>query len=181
MWEGCLKQDRKIQHALFTRFLPTMFGVCRRYTSSKMDAEDLVQDGFMVVFREIKNYRGGSLEGWMRRIFINLSIDQFRKESRRQQWLVPDSEEAGLVSDPYQAVDQDFLKIEKILEFINQLPEGTRLAFNLFAVEGYSHSEIAQMLNIQESTSRVQVAKARKILKEMISNPNTYLNGRGST
>jgi len=173
LWEGCLKQDRKVQHALFVQFLPVMFGVCRRYTKSKMDAEDLVQDGFMVVFREIKNYKGGSLEGWMRKIFINLSINQFRKESRRQSWLVVDTEEAIQIQDPVQEVGRDFLETERILECINQLPEGTRLAFNLYAVEGYSHAEIAQILNIQESTSRVQVSRARRILMEMVPHPNT--------
>lgn len=173
LWEGCLKQDRKIQHALFVQFLPVMFGVCRRYTRSKMDAEDLVQDGFMVVFREIRNFKGGSLEGWMRRIFINLCINQFRKESRRQSFLMGGSEEAEQVKDPVLRVDQDFLETERILECINQLPEGARLAFNLYAVEGYSHAEIAQMLNIQESTSRVQVSRARRMLMEMVQHPNT--------
>ena len=169
LWEGCCRQNRQAQHDLFVRFLPVMFGICRRYSKSKMDAEDLVQDGFMVVFREIKSLQNGSLEGWMRRIFINLCIDRFRKDSRRQTWLLPESGENLDVAEPSNPSLFDFLEEEKLVELINQLPEGARIAFNLHAVEGYSHAEIAVIMNISESTSRVQVAKARRILQEKLS------------
>ena len=134
-----------------------------------MDAEDMVQDGFMVVFREIKTFRDGSLEGWLRRIFINLCIDRFRRDSRRQTWLLADNGEGLNVIDPDNEIMHDFLEVEQLVEHINQLPEGARLAFNLFAVEGYSHSEISKIMHITDSTSRVQVSKARRILQERLS------------
>lgn len=147
-----------------------MMGVCRRYTRDKMDAEDLVQDGFIQVFKEIEKFRNGSLEGWMRRIFVNLCIDRYRRNSRRNTWLIPDSGDAHEVADPNYEIAPDFLEEAQLLAFINQLPEGSRMVFNLFAVEGYSHSEIARMLQITESTSRVQVTRARKLLQGKLVN-----------
>ena len=170
LWEGCCRQDRKAQHDLFVHFLPVMLGVCRRYTKSKMDAEDLVQDGFMHAFKHIASFNGGSLEGWLRRVFVNLCITDFRKRKRKEGfWLEINGESELEYKNTDTEWKHDFLATEQLLSFINSLPEGARMAFNLFAVEGFSHKEIADILNITESTSRVQVAKARRLLQNQIN------------
>ena len=160
--DGCLREEAAFQQALFRRYAATMLGVCRRYARHDMEAEDLLQDAFIRVFNKMHTYRGhGSLEGWIRRLVVNVAIRNYRKLSFQREAIgLPDYERAG--ADP---TVLDRLSAEEIHAEIARLPEGYRLVFNLAVVEGYSHREIAELLNCTESTSRSQLRKARLALQ----------------
>ena len=139
-----------------------MLGVCRRYARHEMEAEDLLQDAFIRVFNKMHTYRGtGSLEGWIRRLVVNVALRNYRKSSvRHEQIGLPEHEREG--TDP---TVLDRLSAEEIHAEIARLPEGYRVVFNLAVVEGYSHREIAELLACTESTSRSQLRKARLALQ----------------
>ena len=142
-----------------------MLAVCLRYTRHRMEAEDILQDAFIKVFDNISKFEfKGSFEGWIRRIVINTALKNYSKKSFKQ-------EQIGLENQPELPLEPEIysnLEEEELLRLINQLPDGYRVVFNLYAVEGYSHKEIADLLGIQESTSRSQLVKARKMLQGMI-------------
>ena len=163
-----MREDRTAQQALFRRYAAPMLGVCRRYARHGMEAEDLLQDAFIRVFNKMHTYRGeGSLEGWIRRLVVNVAIRNYRKSSfQREEIGLPDYEREG--QDP---TALDHLSAEEIRGEIDRLPEGYRVVFNLFAVEGYSHREIAELLDCTESTSRSQLRKARLALQARIEKP----------
>ena len=142
-----------------------MFSVCVRYTRHEMEAEDVLQDAFIKIFDNIGKFEfKGSFEGWIRRIVVNTALKNYSKKSFKQ-------EQIGLENHPELPMEPDIykhLEEEALLGIIAKLPEGYRLVFNLYAIEGYSHKEIADMLGIQESTSRSQLVKARKMLQSMI-------------
>ncbi|NBB88406.1 MAG: sigma-70 family RNA polymerase sigma factor [Bacteroidetes bacterium] len=142
-----------------------MFALCLRYAKHSAEAEDILQEGFIKVFDKISSFRGdGSFEGWIRRIMIHTAIKYYHKASRKNEAIgwesLPDN---PLKPDVYGQLDAD-----QILGLIQELPEGYRLVFNLHALEGYKHKEIADMLEIGESTSRSQLTKARSMLQNMI-------------
>ena len=143
-----------------------MMGVCLRYAKNKEEAEDFLQEGFVKVFTQLKSFKGkGALEGWIRRIIVNTIIDGLRKKSLM--FKVVDIEEAN---DEARADDlMSEVSIHDLVKMIQELAPGYRAVFNLFAVEGYSHKEIAAQLGISEGTSKSQFAMARKVLKEKIS------------
>lgn len=163
--QGCIKEDRHCQQELFVRYAGKMLAVCMRYTRHRMEAEDILQDAFVKVFDNIHKFQfKGSFEGWIRRIVINTALKNYSKKSFQQ-------EQIGLENQPEHSTEPESyknLEYEEILRLINRLPEGYRVVFNLYAIEGYSHKEIADMLGIQESTSRSQLVKARKMLQGMI-------------
>lgn len=147
------------------RYSGKMLAVCLRYTRHRMEAEDILQDAFIKVFDNISKFEfKGSFEGWIRRIVINTALKNYSKKSFKQ-------EQIGLENQPELPLEPEIysnLEEEELLRLINQLPDGYRVVFNLYAVEGYSHKEIADLLGIQESTSRSQLVKARKMLQGMI-------------
>lgn len=163
--QGCIKEDRHCQQALFVRYAGKMLAVCMRYTRHRMEAEDILQDAFVKVFDNIHKFQfKGSFEGWIRRIVINTALKNYSKKSFQQ-------EQIGLENQPEHSTEPESyknLEQEEMLRLINRLPEGYRVVFNLYAIEGYSHKEISDMLGIQESTSRSQLVKARKMLQGMI-------------
>jgi RNA polymerase sigma factor (sigma-70 family) len=164
---GCIKGDRACQKALYERFSARMMLVCLRYAGNKEDASDILQEGFIRVFSKISTYRSeGSLEGWIRRIMINLAL---RNLSRRKdiEEVMQEEDDDGTLPVP---------KMEVLLEMIRRLPDGYRLVFNLYILENFSHSEIAVKLGISEGTSKSQLARARALLRKMINdyNRNTY-------
>ncbi|MFW5687739.1 MAG: RNA polymerase sigma factor [Bacteroidota bacterium] len=165
--KGCIRNNRQSQSDLYKMFASKMYGVCLRYAGNSFDAQDILQDGFVKIFDSLKSYRGeGSLEGWMKRIFINMALDKYR--SRISVLSVDEiSEEQDLT--PREASAIDTMSEKEILSIIKELPDQYRMVFNLFVVEGYPHEEIAQMLNIGISTSRSNLARAKMILKEKIS------------
>lgn len=167
--EGCLRGDRRMQRALYDRFAPVMYGVCLRYAGSTAEAEDVLQEGFIKVFRKIDSYRGeGSFEGWIRRIFVNTAIEYYRKRT----YLQPiTGQEENTVEGNYLSV-LDHLAEQDIIKLVQQLAPGYRTVFNLYVVEGYTHKQIADMLNISEGTSKSQLSRAKQILQELV---RTYL------
>jgi RNA polymerase sigma factor (sigma-70 family) len=163
---GCLKNDRHKQAELYKMFASKMYGVCLRYTDNTPDAQDILQEGFLKVFDNLKNFKWeGSLEGWMKRIFVNMALDRYRKSITHLS--VEDMHEAEDISDK-DASALDTLSEKEILILIQQLPDQYRLVFNLSIIEGLSHQQIAEMLNIGVSTSRSNLARAKAILKEKI-------------
>jgi RNA polymerase sigma factor (sigma-70 family) len=160
-----MAQKPEMQRALYQQFARTMLGICLRYLKDTMEAEDVLQTGFMKVFDNLHTFRGGSLEGWMKRIFVRESIDQFRR-NKRSVFLFSEEPEAAVAPDLDDITSQ--MAAEEIVQLIQGLPEGCRLVFNLFAVEGYNHKEIAGLLGISEGTSKSQYFRSKELLKERI-------------
>lgn len=159
---GCLKQNVKCQRMLFEQYAGKMMTVCRRYARDSTEAEDMLQESLIKVFQYIHQYKfEGSFEGWIRKIVVNTALRHVQKKKAPFTEINDDSESAPrLESYAYSNLGE-----EDILKLINQLPEGYRLVFNLSVIEGFTHDEIAQMLNIQPATSRSQLVKARKMLQ----------------
>ena len=163
---GCQSGKRKAQERLYQLFASKMLGVCMRYATDKMEAEDMLQNGFIKVFGKIKDYRGeGAFEGWVRRIMVHAAIEYYRKNHKMMQLV-----EMGLTGEEQSvlAVAANSLEAKDLLAMIQTLPAGYRLVFNLYAIEGYAHKEIAEMLGISEGASKSQLSRARTILKEMV-------------
>ncbi len=155
-----------MQEMLYHRFSSKMYAVCLRYCKDADDAQDLLQDGFVKIFKNLEKFRGeGSFEGWIRRIFVNTSIEHFRKSVKKQS--VADSNEI-IVEDPsWNALDN--LAEKDITKMIQELSPGYRQVFNMYVIEGYSHKDIGDILGISEGTSKSQLARAKGILKKMVA------------
>ena len=163
--KGCIDGNRRMQEELYRRFSPRMYAVCLRYASSSDEAEDILQEGFIKIFKKLDSYRGdGSFEGWIRRIFVNTAIEHFR----RRRYLQPVSEkEENTIEGKYLSVLDDLAE-KDILELIKQLSPGYRTVFNMYVIEGYTHKEIGDMLGISEGTSKSQLSRAKVILQELV-------------
>ncbi|HEY9114217.1 MAG TPA: RNA polymerase sigma factor [Bacteroidales bacterium] len=167
---GCLKRKRKAQKILFEKYHASLMGICLRYAKNKSEAEDILLIGFTRIFQKIESYSAaGSFEGWLRRIVINVAIDNFRKNKKNYYF---ETLEESSYSSEYADYVPDTFAIEDILKTIQSLPNGYRMVFNLYAIEGYSHKEIAEMLGFSESTSKTQYLKARKKLQSMLAEYN---------
>lgn len=161
--------NRKAQHELFELFSPKMLSVCRQYLKSDDVAEEVMLNGFYKVMTKIDSYSGqGSFEGWIRRIMINESLT----ELRRQKKLQFKDESAIENSIEHSAYIETELEVEEIQKLIDALPDGYKAVFILYAVEGYKHSEIAELLQISDGTSKSQLSKARSMLQAMINKEN---------
>lgn len=154
-----------MQQELYERFAPKMYGVCLRYAANAEEAEDILQEGFIKVFNKISSFRGeGSFEGWIRRIFVNTAIEQFRKKT----YLQPITEtEENTVEGKYLSV-LDSLAEKDIIQMVQQLSPGYRTVFNMYVVEGYTHKQIAEALGISEGTSKSQLSRAKLILQDLV-------------
>ena len=158
----CLRGDGVAQKQLYEHFAGAMLGVCYRYTKSMTDAEDVLQEGFIMVFKNLHQFSfSGELGGWIRRIMVNTAINFLKKNSRHQTELLFTDSILHPVSDEDPEVS---LSTKELAELIRQLPPGYQAIFNLHAVEGYSHVEIGKILGIKEGTSRSQYARARSLL-----------------
>ena len=165
-------KDRKAQQEIYVRFAPKMLSVCRMYIKDLQHAEDLMLTGFMKVFSNIKNFEDkGSFEGWIRRIMVNECLDKIRTNKKIH--FIDDESE---IQDGLGEIDCN-LGVEEIQAAIDNLPEGYKMIFNLYAIEGYKHKEIAEMLGINEGTSKSQLSNARKMLQVQINKLNEYQNG----
>ncbi|GAB5417156.1 MAG: sigma-70 family RNA polymerase sigma factor [Crocinitomicaceae bacterium] len=159
----CIKGDARAQRALFEKFAPKMLGVCMRYAKNTEQAEDVLQDGFVKVFTKLSNYSGnGSLEGWIRRVIVNTALDEIRRNVKFQNNVNVDDVDYKLELNSHIV---EGLAADDLMKIINDLPDGYRIVFNMFAIEGYSHKEIAMQLNISENTSKSQYSRARAYLK----------------
>lgn len=163
--EGCIRENRMCQEEIFRRYAGKMMSVCLRYTRHRMEAEDILQDAFIKVFDNLDKFQHkGSFEGWIRRIVINTALKNYsRKSFSHEQIGVEYYPDVPVAPDVYSHLGEEVL-----MGLIADLPEGYRVVFNLYAIEGYSHKEIADTLGIQESTSRSQLVKARKLLQVQI-------------
>ena len=166
---GCLKGESRSQELLYMNFAPTMFAICLRYAADHPQAEDMLQEGFIKVFQHLGRFRNeGSFEGWMKRIFVNTAFEWLRKHGVMNR--VMDVEffaEEIIQQDAF-----DELSKNDLVRMIQNLSPGYRTVFNLFAIEGYSHKEIAVMMNISEGTSKSQFSRARYLLQKMVINSN---------
>jgi RNA polymerase sigma-70 factor (ECF subfamily) len=161
--QKCIEGDPRAQRMLFDRFAPKMLGVCIRYTKDVEQAEDVLQDGFVKVFTKLDHYNGvGSLEGWIRRIMVNTALDQIRKNLKFQDDIAIDQVDYKLEADGF--ILEGMME-EDLLRMINEMPVGYKTVFNMFAIEGYSHKEIADQMGISENTSKSQYSRARAFLK----------------
>lgn len=165
--EGCLANDPKAQEFLYKRFSRRMYGVCLRYARNTLEADDILQEGFIKVFTFLKDFRqDGSLEGWIRRTIINTAINYYH--SKENEWKETTIDKAvTFSSDTEDALSK--ISAEDLLQLIRQLPEGYRMVFNLYVIEGYNHQEISEMLNISENTSKSQLSRARGALQEKLA------------
>lgn len=162
---GCCKGDRTMQYALYERFSKTMFAICMRYSKGRQEAEDILQESFIKVFDHIKKFRkDASLESWIKKIVINTALNS----QRNKLYLYPMVDVDHLKSEMEYEVVLGNYHYEDLLKMINDLPDGCRVIFNLYAIEGYQHNEVAKMLGISEGTSKSQYARAKNLMKKKL-------------
>lgn len=167
-----VKQNRHAQHQLYTTFSPKMLGVCRQYIKDVQQAEDVMITAFMKVYTNLKAFEHkGSFEGWIRRIMVNECISFIRVQKQ-----VKFIEDETFFEERWDSLE-DHYSVEEIQLLIDQLPDGCRMVFTLFAIEGFKHQEIAKMLEISEGTSKSQLAHARKMLQKQLSKLKNKENG----
>jgi RNA polymerase sigma factor (sigma-70 family) len=164
--KACLNGDRNAQKQLYLRHKDRLFAVCLRYANSREEAEDVLQEGYIKVYRDLKQYKPiAPLYVWMRTVIVRTALEHIRKRSRRpqSQGVINDRTDLG---KPEQSSGK--LAAEELLTLIQQLPVDMRHCFNLHAIDGYSHREIAEMLDISEANSKMRVSRARSILKKQV-------------
>lgn len=164
---GCLREEATCQKELFNRYASRMLGVCTRYARNVTDAEDILQDAFIKVFDKIHQFKfEGSFEGWIRRIMVNTALKKYslrRYEKEVSGYEIKDRDESSMEPSAYAHITE-----KELMHLINNLPDGYRMIFNLYVIEGYQHDEIAALMGIQPGTSRSQLVKARNMLQKQI-------------
>ena len=161
--EQCKKNDVKAQSQIYKLFASKLFSICLKYSRNYAEAEDNLQDAFVTIFKKVSQFKNiGSFEGWMKRITINTALQRYRSVG------VLDIVNDNQIEDESINIDEDTINIDFLLRIIQELPNRYRLVFNLYALDDYSHKEIAEMLNISTGTSKSNLARARMILKEKI-------------
>lgn len=164
--KGCLRRNRNAQQQLFDLYSSKMYTICYRYVREAMEAEDILVTAFTKIFERIEQFKGeGSFEGWIRRIVVNESLTFIRRN--RAMYLETELEQADRELNYEQL--SDHLVEEDLLTMIQQLPAGYRVVFNMYAIDGYSHKEIAEHLGISENTSKSQLSRARTYLQKMLA------------
>lgn len=164
--QGCRKGDRAAQKRLYDTFSPKMYALCCRYVKASMEAEDVLVTAFTKILDKIDQYKSeGSFEGWVRRVVVNEALTWLRRN--RNMYLELELEAADYEPD-YKSLS-DHLEAEDLMTMINDLPSGYRIVFNLYAIDGYSHKEIADQLGISENTSKSQLSRARAYLQKLLT------------
>jgi len=176
---GCLHNDPSAQRELYNRYSPKMLSVCYRYAQNREDAEDMLQEGFIKVFTQINTFQNkGAFEGWIRRIIVHTCINFLKKYKKFNESV--DLDHAGYLQVKEETIPS-LMQAKQVVECIRLLPVGYKTVLNLYAIEGYSHKEIADMLEIEESTSRSQYTRAKAMLeailikKKILEKPETEL------
>jgi RNA polymerase sigma factor (sigma-70 family) len=163
---GCLKNQAAAQRELYNRYSPKMLAVCYRFAHNREDAEDMLQEGFIKIFSQIHTFQNkGAFEGWIRRITVHTCINHLKKNKRFNESV--DIIYASSIQVREESVPS-IVQAKQVVECIRMLPIGYRTVLNLYAIEGYSHKEIGEMLDIEESTSRSQYTRARQMLEEIL-------------
>jgi RNA polymerase sigma-70 factor (ECF subfamily) len=166
--ENCKNNDTKAQSELYKLFSSKLFAVCLKYSRNYAEAEDNLQDAFLTIFKKMEQYKNkGSFEGWLKRITINTVMQQYRSEK------VFDMVNETVVDEVEIEMDDEDLSMDYLLKIIQELPDRYRLVFNMYVLDGYSHKDIADMLNIHIGTSKSNLARARFILKQTIEDYKT--------
>ncbi len=168
--QKCLKQDRQAQHLLYTQYAKAMMGICYRYTKSIEDAEDVLQEGFIKVFKNLEKYRGDAdLFFWIKRIMINTAITYITKHNRyKNEWL-QEEQVLHITSNDDAEIN---MHAKELIDCIRNLPSGYQTIFNLVAVEGFSHVEVGELMNVNVNTVRSQYKRARTMLIKIIEDKN---------
>ena len=163
----CLNNEAKAQEQFYRRYAPKMYGVCLRFAKNKMEADDILQDGFIKVYQNLKSFRKeGSLEGWIRRTIVNTSINSYKKNAKFLNDI--EIEKAEVIQNLNEGA-LDKISVKEFLELIKELPTGYKMVFNLNVIEGYTHKEIGTLLDISENTSKSQLSRARQALQRKLS------------
>lgn len=171
--QGCINGDRKMQRLLYDTYASKMYAVCLRYAGNENDANDILQESFIKVYKNLPKFRSeGSFEGWIRRIFINTSIEHYRKKVKS--FNISETHENTVKDTNIDALD--VLAAKDIMKLVNELSPGYKSVFNLQVVEGYSHKDIAAMLGITEGTSKSQLARAKNALRKLIEERYQKIN-----
>lgn len=170
MLKGCIKNNTVAQQELYYTYSPRMLSVCYRYAKNREDAEDMLQEGFIKVFTQIKQFQNrGALEGWIRKIIVHTCINNLKKNKKF-------TESVDLIHASGAYIREEsipsIVQAKQVVECIRILPIGYRTVLNLYAIEGYSHREIAGMLDIEESTSRSQYTRAKSMLEDILLKKN---------
>ena len=170
--KNCIKQDAEAQSQLYKQYASKLFSLCLKYSKNYVEAEDNLHDAFITVFSKIGQYNNkGSFEGWLKRIAINTSLQRYREDVG-----VYDIINEGNIKDVSVDYNDDEVSIDFLLKIIQELPDRYRLVFNLYVLDGYSHVEISELINISTGTSKSNLARARMILKEKIEAYNAKSN-----
>lgn len=178
---GCARHDRACQKKLYERFYGKMMAVCMRYAKNKAEAKDMLQEGFIKVFTKLKSYQAnGSLEGWVRRIIVNTAVDTLR--SNKQEYTIVNTVKAGQAEFSEANLEDNAIveniNREAIIKAVQELTPAYRTVFNLYVVDGYTHKEISEILNISEGTSKSNLSKAKFNLRKNLSHLIHENNGK---
>lgn len=167
--KACQKADPKAQKRVYEKYAPKMMAICKRYLADEMEAEDAMIEGFMKVFGKIESFKlEGSFEGWIKRIMVNEALMLLRTKKKEGFSLGLDQMQIGEEPQYFESN----LDANELLKMVSSLPTGFKTVFNLYAIEGYAHAEIAQLLNISEGTSKSQLSRARVILQNLVIKNN---------
>ncbi len=163
---GCLANNRRIQEMLYRRYAKPMYNICLMYERDRDEAKDILQEAFIKIFRNISSFNTqGSFKAWMKRIVANTAIDHYRKNYREPEFIPVEHSIHSFSSG--ESVDS-ILNTRDLISQVDRLPGGAKMIFQLYAIEGYSHKEIAELLNISEGTSKSQINRARQLLQKWI-------------
>lgn len=175
--DGCKRGESWARKEIYEQYAPLMMSVCMRYVNDRETARDLLQDGFIKIFTKIGSFTGaGAFPGWVRRVFVTTALEYLRKNDAIRMSMNYD--ECGELPDEMDVSVLDRLSADDLHACIARLPDGYRTVFNLYAIEGYSHSEIAAMLHISEVTSRTQFIRARKVLQKSVQSLIMHENAK---
>ncbi|MEZ4951806.1 MAG: RNA polymerase sigma factor [Saprospiraceae bacterium] len=165
--KACKKGDATAQEELYHRYKAKLFGICLRYADSYQEAEDFLQDGFIQIYKDIYQYKPfGSLEGWMRRVVVNVSLQHLRKKKKWQK-----TEDLSQIEYQMESGDDIIsdLSAKNLVKMVQGLPDGYRAVFNLYVIEGYNHQEISEMLGVSVGTSKSQLSRAKAFLRDLLN------------
>ncbi|WP_298349578.1 sigma-70 family RNA polymerase sigma factor [uncultured Dokdonia sp.] len=171
--KNCKKKQPKAQADLYKRYASVLFSVCLKYAPNYAEAEDILQDAFIIIFDKITQYKNkGSFEGWLKRVAINTALQRYRKPGVYS--LVNEEN----IKEVEVEVEEDAIPLDYLLSIIQELPDRYRMVFNLYVMDGYSHREISELLTISQGTSKSNLARARMILKEKIETSQHSLQSK---
>ena len=165
--DGCARHESKAQKVLYEKYSRLLLGVCMRYAIDKAEAEDILQDSFLKIFNKIKDFSGkGSFIGWLRKVVVNTAITHYHLNLKHRYHV--GIEEYVPVEKGVAGFDEDFFTSDELYKVLNELPNGYRMVFNLYAVEGYKHKEIAEIMGIDTNTSKSQYSRAKAVLRDKL-------------